>query len=468
MALKDQIPELVAYVDSCKIRLVKSKELLEIYENDLLKYIEAMFRQEMGEQTYEAIRPRIPPINVLRRIVDKLSQIYQQGVIRTVVDGNDADQELLDWYIGQFDANTIFNQGNEFLNLDRINLMQPYYDDENSKPDLRAVPNDRYLVYSTNKMNPLSVTHVLLNRGKSESLKIDARRTVNKVSVDVWIVWSKEEIIIFDSEGSARPDLMAKADMDGSNPFGVLPFEYVNSSKNFLVPPTDSDTKRMTVLIPALLGDLNYAAKFQSFSQIFAFNTNQETWTIAPNSVHFIDDKPGGESKASVEVVKPEVDIVEVVQLVVTELSMWLESRGIKAGTMGSLTGENLASGVSKLLDEMDTTLLLEKQASLYKRSEAAFWEKVLKHMHPVWASQGLVSNKHTFTATAHVVTTFADQNPKVDRSALVTTAKLELEAGLKSRETLIRDLNPDWSEDRIQEEIKLIDGVEDESETAQ
>ena len=463
MALKDEIPALVEIIDQTKPRLANSKDLLCIYENDLLRFIEQMFLQEMGTQTFAAIKPRIPPINVLRKIVDKLSKIFQEGVMRKVSEeGSDQDQDLLDWYIDQFDANMKFNQGNEFLNLDRINLMQPYYDEVNRKPALRAVPNDRYVIYSNNKMNPQDPTHVMMNKGKAISLSKDNRRTKNPMMVETWIVWTNEEILIIDEEGQLRPDLMMMSDMDGTNPFGVLPFEYFNSSQNFLIPPSDSDTKRMTVLIPALLADLNYAAKFQSFSQIFVFNAEKETWTLAPNAVHFLDDKPGTDSAARVDVIKPQVDITEVVQLVVTEMSMWLNSRGIKPGTMGNLSAENLASGVSKIIDEMDTAELRQVQAQIYTRGEQSMWNKVLNHMHPLWVSEGKVENRHIFTPSAKVEVTFPPQKPIVDRGSLVTSAVAELNAGLKSQQTLIEELNPDWDQERIDSELEMVNGLPD------
>jgi len=156
--LANDIPELVNYIKNYANRLDNSKELIDIYENDLLKYVERMLKHEMGEQTFAQIVTRIPPINMVKKVVDKLSTIYQSGVLRKVVDGTDSDQELLDYYIDQFDMNSKMNQGNEFFNLDRYNLMMPFLDDENQKPALRAVPNDKFLVYSDNQINPMTAT----------------------------------------------------------------------------------------------------------------------------------------------------------------------------------------------------------------------------------------------------------------------------------------------------------------------
>jgi len=451
--LSKDIPNLVNHIRCYANRLENSKELLDIYENDLLKYVERLLKSEMGVQTYEQIVTRIPPINMVKKIVDKLSTIYQSGVVRKVVDGNDSDQELLEYYVDKFDINPKMNQGNEFFNLDRYNLMMPFLDDENKKPALRAVPNDKFLVYSNNEINPMVPTHVMLMLKKVDCIKIKGKMTQS------WMVWTKDEITIFDEDGDERLDLYFEG-MDGTNPYGVLPFQYYNSSQNFLVPPADSDTKRMAVLMPAQFADLNYAAKFQSFSSIFAFNVDEENWTLAPNAVHFLDDKPGG-GNARVEVVKPQVDITEVTQLIVTQLSMYLNSRGIKPGSIGDITTQNLASGISKIIDEADTSELKTMQAAVYARGEVSFWRKVLTQMHPIWMNQ-TDAPKTTFSVGARIEVTFPPQKPMVDRGTLVTTAVNEINNGLKSRKTVMEELNPDWSLDRIEEEIDLIDGVGD------
>ena len=457
--LRDNVGEIHQFIQSNSNRLEHSHDLLCIYEGDLLRFIEEMFKEEMGPQSFKAVRPRIPPFNLLTKIVDKLSRIYQQGVQRTVIEGNDEDKALVDFYIEQFDMDSRWNQGNEFYNLDKYNLMQPFYDFNEGKPDLRAVPNDRFLPFSDNLMDPTKITHVILFMGRGLKKRKNATgRSEETGQVDIIWVYSNEEWIIIDGDGDLRLDLMiAEGNPEGINPFGALPFTFINSSQNFLIPPIDSDTKRMTVLIPALFADVNYAVKFQSFSQIFAFNVDKANWTLAPNAVHFVDASPGTDKEAKVETVKPQVDISEVVNLAVTELGIWLNTKGIKPGSVGQISAENMASGVSKIVDEMDTADLRQKQATVYSRKEEQFWDLVLNKMHPVWVSLGLVENTHIFSASASVQVSFAPQSPLVDRQSLVDTANKEIQSGLKSIKTSREQLNPDWTQERLEEEEQRI-----------
>lgn len=457
MALKDDVPKLIKWIESNQSILTHSKDLVCIYEGDLLRFIEEMFKQEMGPNTYKAVKSRIPPINILTKLVDKLSKIYQQSPNRTVVDGSDEDQALVDWYIEQFDMNNRWNQGNEFYNLDKKNLMQPFYDERRATPSLRAVPNDRYLPYSDNDMDPTQMTHLIFLAGRG--LKKVRSATSDVKEVDIYWTWTDMEFIIYDSDSDVRLDLMTEmGNPEGVNKFSEIPGTYINQSQNFLVPPADSDTKRMSILIPALVGDLNYAAKFQSFSQIFVFNAKDADWTIAPNAIQFLDSKGGEEKEPKIQVVKPEVDITEVIQLTVTQLAMWLESKGIKPGSMGSVTKDSLASGVSKIIDEMDTAELRQKQVTVYSRAESEFWDLVLNKMHPVWVEENKVENRHIFSPTASVDVSFIEQRPIISRKEVVETAQMEVSNGFLSTMSAMKRLNPDWSDDRIEEEMQLMD----------
>jgi hypothetical protein len=308
--------------------LQHNKDILCILEGDLLSFIEQHLSAEFSPESFAAIKPRISPINFLKRIIDKLSKIYQNSVQRVVVDGNDRDEELLDMYIKSFAMDSIMNTGNEFFNAFKVNLNQTFLDEE-GMPRLRAIPNDRFLVFSTNKIDQTVPTHILLPFGQN-IIKAKGPREHDRL-IDVWKVISEEEIYLLDAEGnrSTEPEI----NPNGINPFGVLPFMYANRSNSFLMPPVDSDTKRMTVLLPVLMSDLNYAVKYQTFSIIWAIDADSQELKMNPNTVWMMKSEPGSDKKPEVGQIKPQVDISDVIELITTQLSMWLNSKNIRPGS---------------------------------------------------------------------------------------------------------------------------------------
>ena len=412
MSLRD-LPERLAlskHIEECKPLLEHNKDLICILEGDLLRFVEAHLDSELSPEAYKRAKPRIPPINVLKKIIDKLSRIYQKNPRRVVVDGSPADEELLSWYEEQLNVNQKWNIGNEYFNTFKNCLMQPFYDPGQAKPKLRAIPNDRFVAWTTNRVDETIPTHIALPAGTR--IKKDENSRKERMAEIFW-VWTADEFVVMDADGDLdRQAMAAMGNPEGLNPFGVLPFTYVNRSHNFLVPPMDTDTKRMSVLVPALLGDLNYAVKFQAFSMIVGINVDDENIAIDPSAFLSFKSDATVEGQPSVQTIKPEVDIDQVIRLIGAELSMWLNSRGIRPGTIGTATPEGMASGISKIVDESDISEERERQVEFFQQAEQEFWGTLLKRMHPIWVSQGLVENRTMFSENAKVEVEFAEQLP--------------------------------------------------------
>lgn len=449
--MADLVKQLLNEIENQKPLLKHNEDLLCILEGDLMKFIVEHFYKEFAEgDSVHQIIPRVAPINFLKRIIDKLSKIFQEQPRRKIIDGTDQDQELLDWYVEQAEWDSVLNVGNEFFNTFKTNLNQIYVVD--GKPKLRAIPNDRFVVYSDNKIDPTIPTHYILPFGKRE--KSDARSRKTK-QVDQFVVWSASEVYMIDSEGDITP-FLDSGEMD--NPFdGAMPFMYVNRSRNFLVPPKDSDTKQMSVLLPALLSDLSYAVKFQSFSIIYGIDVDDQNIVMKPNGFWTFKSDPANEKRPQLGQLKPQVDIQQVVDFISTQLSMWLNSRNIRPGSVGQLSAENMTSGISKIVDEMDTSDDRKKQVEHYRVAEEKFWQDIMHKIHPAWVASGVLDETRTFSPNAYVSVEFAQQLPMIKRGDLVRDLRDEVEAGFISKESAMRKLNPDWDDVHLEEELARI-----------
>jgi len=427
-----------------------NEDLLCILEGDLLKFIIEQFRTEFKEgDSIHQIEPRIAPINFLKRIIDKLSKIYQETPKRKIIEGTEQDQDLLDWYVEQTEFDAVMNIGNEFFNTFKNNLNQVYV--VNGMPKIRAIPNDRFYIYSDNKIDPTIPTHIILPTGYRSKYKNMNDKPRN---VDTFVVWSADEVYSFDAEGDVYPFLDSG---EFENPFGAIPFMYVNRSRNFLVPPIDTDTKKMSVLLPVLLSDLTYAVKFQSFSIIYGINMDDQNIIMKPNGFWTFKSDPGSDQKPELGQLKPQVDITQVIELITTQLSMWLNSRNIRPGSVNQIAAENMSSGISKMVDEMDTSDERKKQVEFYKTSEQHFWQKLMHNIHPAWVSSGLINETRLFSPNARVLVEFPQQLPQIRRGDMVRDLRDEVEAGFISRESAIKKLNPGMEEKEFIEEIQKI-----------
>lgn len=424
--------------------LAHNRVLLDIYEGNLTPYLEDDLRAQLSLQAFNQACHRMVPINVLTKIIDKLTNIYQTSVTREVLDGTDSDKGLLSFYEDEMDINVQLNSANELFNLCKSTLLHPYVYE--GKPQLRVIQNDRFIVLSLDPINPTKPTHVIILAGK-------------KQGKDLFWVYSDSQFMVMDSDGKIDREEMIRHGMDdGLNPYGILPFVYVNQSKYNIMPKQDTDILKMTKVIPIMLTDLNLAAMFQSFTIMYAIDLKIENPTFTPNALWFLHSDPTSDKNPQLGTLKPEVDFQEVLNLVQSELSMWLGTKGIRASSVGQLTTENFASGISKVIDEMDTYEARQKQVKAFLKAESQLWDLIFRYMHPYWVATGMVDNRALFSPGASVVTNFAVQLPMQTRGQVVRDLRDEYAAGFTTKKRAIQTLNPELSESEVDDLMEDID----------
>lgn len=429
-----------SYADYLKHNYV----LLDIYEGRLSPYIIEDLKDQLSMQSFEQAIKRLVPINVLPKIIDKLTNIYQTSVTREVIDGNDTDKESLAWYEEKTNINVQMNCANELYNLCKSTLIHPYVYD--GIPQIRVIQNDRFIVMSMDRVNPTVPTHVIIFAGR-------------KNNKDIFWIYSANEFFVMDSSGDIDHEEMARLGMeDGVNPYGILPFVYANQSKYNLMPIQNTDTLRMTKVIPIMLTDLNLAAMFQSFTILYGLDLNAENLKYAPNAFWFLKSDPTTDKTPQIGTIKPEVDFQEVLNLVQSELSMWLGTMGIRASSVGQLTAETFASGISKVIDEMDTYEARQKQTKSFLKAEDELWKLIFNHMHPYWVKNNLIENKALFSPSASVITNFAIQLPMQTRGQVVRDLKEEYMSGFTTRARVLKTLNPEMSNQEVEDLENEID----------
>lgn len=456
MSIADNIKNLNSYIRDNSVMLGHNSDLFNIYEGDLLRYLVKALEQQLSPQSFEIAKKRIAPVNILVRLIDKLSKIYQQNPVRRVVDGTENDAELLQWYENNMRMNSTMNNANEFFNLFKTTLIQPYV--HNGKPKLRSISSDKFIVYSDDSIDPNNPTTVItFHTGKS----LDG-----KTSVPVFYAYTDDEFMIFDSEENIRYDLMG--DNEGINPYGKIPFVYVNRSKNLLIPKIDEDVMKMVVLLPVMLSDLNFGVMMQAFSIIYGIDIDDKGIKLSPNAFWNFKSDPETDKQPQLGILKPQMDIKDTLELIQSEISLWLQTKGIKSSSIGKLTSENFASGISKMMDELDTSEEREKQVNYFKDAEYDFWELITDYLHPEWMRQGLLIDQNlSFSGSATIKTDFAQQLPILNRGDIVRDLDAEVKAGFISRRRAIKKLNPRMSDTEIDQLILEIDS-ENSTETIQ
>lgn len=440
---KIDFDQIKAYVATKITDMRINGDLIDMLEGNLFKYVEDLLRAQLSAQSFEQAKHRISPINLLKKINDKLSTIYNPGPQRNLENGNSKDKEMLDWYIKNSNINRAMKTACENYSLCKTSLVQPIMHDE--KLLVRIIQNNIFAVMSLDQCNPLEPTHVIII-------------TPSKVDPTTYeyLVYTETQVIKFKSDGSVDRDFMNSID----NPFGVniyneVPFIYINGSQRNIMPNADIDLKTMVCLLPLLLSDLNYAVMFQCFSIVYGINVDDEGLKRSPNAFWALKSDKTTDAKPELGVIKPQVDIDQVLALVQSELSLFLNSRGIKPGSIGALKKDTFASGLSKMVDEIDTVELRKDMVTEFTEAEERFWNYIINVAHPIWIKTGEVPFAVPFTKEATVKIVFAEQLPLVNRGQIVADLNLEVTSGFTTKRRAIQALNPDFSEDDLN---KLMD----------
>jgi hypothetical protein len=441
------IKQIVEFVKQNAEYLKHNKILFDIYEGDLAKYVLEDLQEQLSPRAYSIAKQRIAPINILRRIVDKLSKIYVKPPRRTaMINGvkSEKDQALLDWYCLEMQCDVYLNLANELFNLSKTVSIEPFID--KGMPRIRAIPSDRFLYYSDDMNDPTNPTAWIKIMGSVYDHK-------EKKDKAIFFVYTDEQFIPIREDGVILTDLLLKLENpEGVNPYGKIPSVYVNRSFHNLVPPIDSDVLRMTKLIPVLLADLNYAVQFQSFSLIYGIDVDAENMVMAPNSFWNLKSDKTSDTKPEIGTIKPEVDITQVMEFIKAQLILWLNSKNIRPGSVGDLSAESMSSGISKIVDEMDTFEDRQKQVQFFQKAEEDMWELISKNLHPYWRKSGLIDTTLDFSPNVEIQIEFAEQLPLADRSKLIDDAIKELDKQLTTKKKAIQMINPDMSMSEVEE----------------
>lgn len=436
--LKDKRKNIIEYVKKHSSFLKRNAEALDIYDGNLLPYVDAIMQATVSPQYYDKIKERILPINIIQRFVDKVSTAYEKEPTRE--SENVRVQEFVDFYKDQFKMSVSGQIADQYTNLFKGYAWEPYINSK-GQPQLRELSFDKFLVMSDSRVNPEDETIFikLMGYGSSDENSL------------LLFVYTDAEFDAFYLNGVEASEFLEEN--QGVNLIGTIPFVYGKRQKNKLIPTQDTDMLSIGKTISVMMSDAAGAQLFQCFSLIYGVDVNSENLILAPNA--FWSFKSDNEKKPEIGTIKPEADTEKVLSFVMNVFILWLETKGVRIGSMGSLAGGNLASGISKVIDEMDVYNLKKKSMEWFEKDEQELWNEKMPKIHNYWIQSGLVDPEIVppiINDVMDVVVEFPKIEPMMSRTEELANFKAELELKTITREYVIRKLHPDFNDDMVAE----------------
>ena len=425
--------------------LKENSEKLDIYQGNLQPYVDRILKQSLSAEYYNAIKDRQLPINILTRYVNKVSAAYSKPPVRSAK--SPSQEEFLRFYEKALDINNSGALADAYSHLFKGFAWEPYINRE-GRPALRELPYDRFLVISDSMVNPEEETIFV---------KIVGCHTADPDDTLLFVYTDTEFDAFYMNEREASEYLQ---DNGGVNVIGTIPFVYGKRQKNKLIPTQDSDMLTIAKSIPVMLTDAAGAQMFQCFTILYGIDVSFENAKMSPNVIWSIKSDKETDKNPQIGSIKPEADTEKVVQFVVNIFVMWLETKGVRVGSVGNIDSGNVISGISKIVDEMDVHKVVSSSMEWFSKDENELWNKKLPKIHNYWLQSGLIDLEKVKDMPAiipegedmEIAVEFSPPTPMISRTEEISNCESELRIGTMTLEQAIRKLHPDYSEEQVDE----------------
>jgi len=460
--LRNLIPEILVHITNHQDYLQFNQNLFEIWQGQVKEYIKESLKEEIiSDAAYNRAIKRIPSINIIQKTTQKLSKVYTNPPKRLT--DNTVDKEIMNSIEKHGNLNQSLDVGNNVANLHKGFYLEPFV--ENRKIRFRTLAYQQFLPFSDDSINPLNMTVLIKLLGKDQKIVAEQKydELGNKTKgvedtireVDLYSLTSDDEFMIIDSDGDIRLDKMQSTygTTSTKNKFGVIPGRYFNTSSFNLVPFPNQAGYDISILIPKLLTDLNFAAQYMSHSIIWTKNADLAGQDINPDALVDLGDRGEGGGEPEIGVIDPKVDIEKILMLVEFELSAYFSSVGIKTSVTGTMMPGREASGFSKAMDEGDATQEVQGQVEMFRDYEQELWSMISK-VQNVWAAENKLDENRKFSPqfadTFSVV--FSEMKVLKTQKQKLEEIKMNQDQSLMSERQALRFLYPDFTEDQLDE----------------
>ena len=394
----------------------------------------AILKEFKKPETVNELMSRLVPLNIMNKVISKLAGVYKEAPLRSISSKDEKEIEFLQTLEDGMELNMRMKEANRYFKMNKRALIEIYLDDEGI-PSLRVLPAHTYEVFSKGTKKK-SIPNIIV--------KIDEAN-------EKLIFWSDESHWVTNLKGEVKAEAMKAMDNDeGENPYGVLPFEYINESSTSVNPIQDDDLLSVSVAIPVLLTDLLFGLKYQCWAIIYTIGKVGDI-PFNPNSVIQLEFGEDGQ-RPELNSIKPDIDSDKLLNVVMALVSLILTTKNLSVGSVSDgVTVNTVASGISKMLDSAESVEDKKDQQAYFLKAEQNLFEK-LKVLLPKWREAGNVHEDYDFELPEDfsVSTSFQDPRPLMTEDEMISNSAKKVEKGFSTIKRELQNLYPDMDKEAI------------------
>lgn len=467
------------------------KKRYDIYKDNTKPYVLEMFDQESQDQeAVEEVVNRAANVSFCRKIIEKKSLIYKDGVRREILSDNPDAQQQLDKIIDMTNFNSKMKKVNKYAELFKNAVVQvmPYLDPSEKRysyivkvlqPYLYDVIEDqdnpeiaRVYIFSYYNPNVSGKSYAPENESgmrersgtSSHNIKTgDGRDQIIADSPDdfgveakeyVW--WSNDFHFTTDEKGVI---ISGKQEDDLRNPIGLIPFYNFSQDQDgqFWAVGGD-DIIDGSILLNLLLSDLFYIAKYQGMGIGYMFGKGVPKNMKVGASSFISLELEEGDPTPQIGFATSSPPIEAHLAMIDKYISFVLETNNL-IGAKGSISGD-AQSGIHEMIMRAENINDLEDQREMYRDGEPQIF-KILARWHNLYYDNDLLINElqeiGRIDDTQKLRIKFQDAQPFMTEKEKLEIIEKRLNLGLDSMIDAIKKDNSDLSDEEAQEKLRII-----------
>jgi len=384
MLFQSQVPQLFSkmgltlYNSANQARKVETAKRLNFYHDEQLERL----NEQLAELFSEPEKMVKLELNIIKKIINNLAQVYREPPTRTLDGGNEADQKLYAEILEGCSFDVKLKQASRYTKLLKTILIKVVW--RNEKIDLDILTGNLLDVVTGD--TPETLEKILItNYGNSEKPE---DITYSLWSVDTWqrLNW--------------KGDIIDEAE----NPYKVLPFvsifDFAPPSSAFWL-PGGKDIISLQEAINIKLTDLIYLMQQQSFG-VGYIKGSQTGGSLRTDPGSLVELPENGE----IGFKSQQAEIKEVVEAIDKLIKWGCVSNGLSAASMS--TDVQKQSGISKQWDN--------KELSEMRLDDLALWRSYEKQLFNLMKIVWNVHSKKKLSEKAVLKIDFADLQAKLDK----------------------------------------------------
>jgi hypothetical protein len=462
-----------------------------IYKDGGKQFLIEAIEREFNKDAVKEMR--LAPLNVIKKVIDKRSQVYKRPPLRTTE--NESDKALMDWYSQDLMLNVNMQWFNRFYNLFantamyiiptksglKIKNVPPYLfsllaspkDPENVEGFIFSSFDASRAAPRRDPGAPTGVQNFTTNQsyatGKKDRVGSNELRLAEGQEL---IIWTDTEHFTVNDEGQIMQD-PNKGPEQFQNPLGTVPVVFASKSRhNQTWSTVGSDLPDLAMTIQQAWSDLLTIAKHQGYSLLtFTGKEPPEKLTMGINRAIFMKQDEDGVAP-TISYVTASSRLSEYKELIMELLSTLLTTYDLNPNSIGGSVSLNQAtSGFHALIQNADTLEAVEADKPVMLYSEQELWYKLAAYHNYLFDSQDPRLNPEArllgkFSEDFKPQIRYHDAKPlESEQEVIENVSKLRAD-GLMSRRQALQRLYSDLDAEAVEQLLEEIDNERVESAT--